>query len=354
MSEAPLFEKAFDYQALKRSYKQTQLAGRKFRKEAIVFDMARERNLVALWRDLKNQTYRPQGYITFSVFNPKERLIHAPRIRDKVAQFAAHKVLEEIYTPVYIKDSYAAQIEKGEHQAVDAVQHYMRLCQWKHGSGWILKLDVKKYFYSINRDILKQILRKKIKDPKFLWYLDITIDASPEGEKGLPLGCCTSQDFATLYLNELDQYAKRFLAIKWYVRYMDDVIAIFPTKEEAQETRDKFIAFLRDRLDLQANMDKTKIFPIAQGVNAYGCKIFTTHRLVRDSSKRAMKRRIKRMAQKVRSGEMTRKEVQTSVNSWLGHARHTNSYNLAKKIFRPYRYIKVEHKTHRFGRKAPE
>ena len=145
----------------------------------------------------------------------------------------------------------------------------MRYCKWKYGDAWILKMDVSKFFYSINRDILKQILRKKINDEKFLRLLDMIIDSSPEGEKGIPLGNVTSQDFANIYLNELDQYAKRFLGLKYYVRYMDDIIVVLPTKEEAQRAKESLTAFLNERLDLQTN-EKTKIFPVDQGVNAYG------------------------------------------------------------------------------------
>ncbi|MEA4827615.1 MAG: reverse transcriptase/maturase family protein [Clostridium sp.] len=346
-----LYEKAIDYKTLKESYKRTQQAQRKYRKEAIVFDMAREKNLVKLWRELKEEKYTPSDYIEFKVYEPKERLIHAPRIRDKIVQFAAHVVLQEVYYNRFIDSSYACLVERGTHKAVDKVQHNMRHCKWKYGEAWVVKMDVAKFFYSINRDILKQILRKKIKDDKFLNLLDKIIDSSPEGEKGIPLGNVTSQDFANIYMNEVDQYAKRFLGLKYYVRYMDDIIIVVPTKGEAQKAKEAITAFLNDRLDLQIN-DKTKIFPIEQGVNAYGFKIYTTHRLVRNSSKAAMKRRIKAMDRKVKNGELTEEYVQQCVNSWLGHARHSNSFNLSKKLFSKYNYIRVENENFIFGQKS--
>lgn len=349
MSKYPLFEKAIDYKNLKISYKQTQIAKRKYRKEAIIFDMARERNLVTLWKELKSETYKPQDYINFKIYEPKERIVNAPRIRDKIVQFAVHMVLREIYTPVFIDSSYACLLDKGAHRAVDKVQHNMRLCKWQHGGGWIVKVDIKKFFYSINRDILKKLLRKKIKDEKFLKLLDVIIDSSPEGERGIPLGNVTSQDFANIYLNEVDQFAKRYLGLKFYVRYMDDIIIVVPTREKAKEVLEKITQFIRDKLDMEIN-SKTKIFPIEQGVNAYGFKIFTTHRLVRNSSKAAMKRRIKAMDRKLKAVEIKQKDVQQSVNSWLGHARHSNSFNLSKKIFSKYKYVKVEHPDYYFGK----
>lgn len=350
------FERLCDWNALKHSYKQTQLGLRKFRREAILWDMERERNLVSLWRDIKHETYLPGKYIEFKVYEPKERLIQAPHIRDKIVEYAAHRILQDAYNPVFIKDSYACQDGKGTHDAVDAVQHYLRLCKWKHGEGWIIKLDVRKFFYSIDREVLKTLYRKKIKDAQMLRVLDAIVDSSPCGECGVPLGNATSQNFANITMNELDQYCKRWLGLKWYVRYMDDVIAVVPTREQAKEVLAKMVAFISERLHLEINEKKTKIFPLAQGVNAYGYKIYSTHRLIRDQSKRAMKRRLKAMTRKLRETPphqrlAYRRRISMSVNSWLGHARHSNSFNLAKKLFGKYRYIRVEHPDYYFGKR---
>lgn len=343
-----LYQKVYDFNNIRLSYKQILKGNKKFKNDTIIFDMCRERNLLKLWRELKNKEYQVGEYLRFKVFEPKERLVSAPRARDKIVQFAVHNVLQEVYEPVFIKTSFACLKNKGTHKAVENVQHDMRVCKWKHGGGWIIKIDVKKFFYSIDRDILKKLLRKKITDPDMLWILDLIIDSSPEGEKGIPLGNVTSQDFANIYLNEVDQFCKRYLGIKYYTRYMDDIVIVTPTKEEAQEHLKKITKFLNEKLNLETN-SKTKIFPLEQGVNAYGFKVWTTHRLLRDQSKRAMKRRIKVMDAKLKRGEIKEKDVQQTVNSWLGHARHSNSYNLAKKIFKNYPYIKVEGEM-KFGR----
>ncbi|WP_237716597.1 reverse transcriptase/maturase family protein [Brevibacillus sp. CF112] len=336
-----LYDQITDFKGLEKSYQQTQKGSRKFRRDAILFSMYAEMNLVTLWQKLKTGAYRVGPYIRFKVYEPKERWVSAPYITDKIVQFAAHVVLQRVYKPVFISDSYACLEGRGTHKAVKQVQHYMRLCKWKHGTGWVVKLDVAKFFYSIDRKILKRLLRKKINCPKTLWLLDQIIDSSPEGEVGLPLGNVTSQDFANIYLNELDQFVKRYLGIKWYIRYMDDVIAIVPTKAEAQELLKRMREFLKKHLRLDTNK-KTHTFPLEQGVNAYGFKIWTTHKLVRNQSKRAMKRRIKAMDKKLKAGIIKKKDVQQAVNSWLGHARHSNSHNLAKKVFNKYSYIKVE------------
>ena len=350
MSNYPLYEKLCSYTLLKYSYGKMLEGRRKYRKEAILFDMAREKNLIALWRDLKNETYRHGDYIRFDVTRPKARRVFAPRLRDKIVQYAVHTILWSVYCHIFISDTYACLIDRGAHRAVERVQHYIRKCQWQHGNCWIVKADIKKYFYTVDHDVLKKVYRKQIKDEKFLRLLDMIVDSSPEGDVGIPLGNVTSQDFAGIYLNELDQYVKRYLSVKYYVRYMDDFIIMVPTKEEAQRRLEQVTSFIQDRLRLQLNT-KTRIFPAEQGVNAYGFKIHATHTQVRSGSKADMKRRIKAMDRKYKAGEITFKPIQHSVNSWLGHARHSNSFNLATKIFAPYEYINVKHKKYRFGDK---
>lgn len=350
-----LYERIYDTKNLEESYKRTQSGNRKYRKEAIYFAMSKERKLRCLQKELEDRTYRPGSYIEFYVFEPKKRLVHAPHIRDKIVQFSIHTVLQGIYRSVFIKDSYACLEEKGTHEAVHRIQHYMRLAQWKYEEPYIVKIDVRKFFYSINRDILKTIYKKKIPESEqdFLRILNMIVDSSPEGEKGLPLGNVTSQDFANIYLNEIDQFCKRYLGLKWYVRYMDDICIIVKDRETARNVLAKIRTYAKDHLNLELN-EKTHIYPLAQGINTLGFRIHTTHLEVRNSSKAAMKRRIKKIDEKVQSGRLTKKQAQQAVNAWLGHARHSNSYNLAKKIFEKYDYIQIEDKDWKFGDISPK
>ena len=350
-----LYERIYDTKNLEESYKRTQSGNRKYRKEAIYFAMSKERKLRCLQKELEDRTYRPGSYIEFYVFEPKKRLVHAPHIRDKIVQFSIHTVLQGVYRPVFIKDSYACLEDKGAHEAVHRIQHYMRLAQWKYEEPYIVKIDVRKFFYSINRDILKTIYRKKIPESEqdFLRILDMIVDSSPEGEKGLPLGNVTSQDFANIYLNEVDQFCKRYLGLKWYIRYMDDICIVVKDRETARDVLAKIRTYVKDHLDLELN-EKTHIYPLAQGINTLGFRIHTIHLEVRNSSKAAMKRRIKKIDEKVQSGRLTKKQAQQSVNAWLGHARHSNSYNLAKKIFEKYDYIQIEDKDWKFGDISPK
>ena len=337
-----LYEQIISFKNLEYAFTQVTKGGRKYRKDAILFSMALDKNLVKLWHDLKWGDYRVGEYIRFKVYEPKERWVSAPRVRDKIVQFATHHIIKHVYENVFISDSYACLDGRGTHAAVDSVQRDMRIAAREFTDPWIVSVDVSKFFYSIDREILKRVLRKKIKCAKTLWLLDAIINSSPEGESGIPLGNVTSQDFANIYLNEIDQYTKRHLGVRYYTRYMDDMIAVVDGKFAAQCLKEEMCNFLIDRLNMVANPKKSQIFPLAQGVNAYGYKIWTTHRLVRDSSKKAMKRRIKKMDSKLGDGEIELAEVQQAINSWLGHARHSNSYNLVKKVFKKYPYITIE------------
>ncbi|MEK5069829.1 RNA-directed DNA polymerase [Sporosarcina sp. FSL K6-1508] len=337
-----LYNKIISFKNLEYAFSQVTKGDRKYQKDAILFSMLLDKNLVDLWHDLKWGKYQVGEYIRFEVYEPKRRWVSAPRVRDKVVQYATHHIIKHVYANVFISDSFACLEERGTHAAVHSVQRDMRIVEREFLEPWIVSVDVSKFFYSIDREILKKILRKKIKCAKTLWLLDRIIDSSPEGETGIPLGNVTSQDFANIYLNEIDQYVKRHLGIRYYTRYMDDMIAVVEGKDAAQALKAAMCLFLRDRLNLIENPKKSQIFPLAQGVNAYGYKIWTTHRLVRDQSKRAVKRRIKAMNRKLENGEIELHDVKQSVNSWIGHARHSNSYNLTKKIFAPYSYVKIE------------
>ena len=345
------------------AYKTALRGSRKFTREAVLYDLYSEVNNVRLWRDLKKiektrqagvSEYTPGKYRHRIIMEPKERSLHIPPLRDKIVQLVIHQELQTLFRPVFVNRSFACMYGKGPIRAAFNVQHDMRVARMKWGDeATVIKIDVRKFFYSIDRSVLKQIIAKRFKKLKkkypekyedflrFYRLLCKVIDSSPEGERGIPLGNVSSQDFANIYLNELDQFCIRFLGATLYTRYMDDVVVIAPNKEIAREWLAKIKVFLQERLHLETNQ-KTKIFYVRQGVNAYGFKIKATHLLLRTESKRREKRRIKRMMEKLQEGTITKAAIVQSVNSWLGFARWACAYNLAKKIFAPYRFIKTE------------
>ncbi len=359
------YEDAVGWERIEEGYKQALRGKRKYTREAVTYDLLSEVNNVELWRALtaievrpdpaqRQKEYRPGPYRHKTITEPKTRSLNIPQLRDKIVQLAIHEELQSIFRPVFVDRSFACQYGRGPIRAAFNVQHDMRVARMKWGEdAAVIKLDVKKYFYSIDRQVLKQLLVKRFKKLKkkrpelyedllrFHRLLCKVIDSSPEGETGIPLGNVSSQDFANIVLNEVDQYCIRFLGVKLYTRYMDDIIIIAPSKETAREWLAKIRQFVKERLHLDLN-SKTKIFYLRQGVNAYGYKIKATHLELRTTSKRREKRRVKAMIAKLREGKKTREEIQQEVNSWLGFARWASAYNLAKKIFAPYRWIKVE------------
>lgn len=335
-----LFDQIFNLNNLELAYKKSLEANGKYKKEALQFQRNEVVNLLNLQRLIYERKYKFQGYTSFTVYEPKERVINAPHYRDKIVQLAMNEILKDIFNPSFIRDSYACIEEKGTHKAVEQVQKNLKKGYWEYGEeAYIVKVDVRKFFYTIDRDLLKRIYRKKIKDNDVLWILDEIIDSGAEvDEVGLPLGNTLSQLCANVYMNELDQYCKRYLGYKYYVRYADDIVIVSPNKDKAQEAKQLCISFLEERLNMQANPKKTQIFPINQGVNCFGFKIYRTHKLLRDDSKKKIKRKIKKMPHLIAEGRMTVEKANQMLGSWCGHASYGSTANFLRSILirRPY------------------
>jgi retron-type reverse transcriptase len=355
------YEQVVGYDKIEAAYKRTLRGKHKFKKEAVLYDMCRERNNVQLWRELRTDAqtgrieYRPRAYHSITIYEPKERLLNIPKLRDKIVQLVIHEEIQNLFRPVFVDRSFACQYGKGSIRAAFSVFHDMRVAQWKWGEdAFVVKLDIRKFFYSIDREVLKKLIRKRMKELKkkhpelskdfdrFLTLLDIVIDSSPEGKRGIPLGNVSSQDFANVYLNEVDQLCLRHLGIRHYTRCADDIVIVAPNRATAKRWLLEIVAFIRKRLHIEINKKKTKLYPLKQGVNAYGFKIKTTHLELRTESKRKAKRRVKKMGEKVKAGELSKEKFIQDTQSWLGFARWASAYTLCLKIFAPYPYIKVE------------
>lgn len=340
------FSKIVNEYNLYRAYRKALKGKNKYTKEAIWFSRDETYNLEALRRSLIDGTYQFDGYMRFTVYEPKERIIDAPHFKDKIVQLAINNILKEIYNPCFIYDSYASIDNKGTHKCVDRIQHFIRKAKWQYGEdAYIIKVDIRKFFYSIDRDILKSFLPKKIKCEKTLRLIYHIIDSAEAiDELGLPLGNTLSQICANIYLNKLDQYCKRKLSLKYVVRYMDDVIIVVENKEKAREINSLVSSFVRQELNLVCNEDKTKIFPINQGVNAIGFKIHATHRLLRNDSKKTIKRKAKKIRHLLINGKMTKEKAEQIFNSWIGHAKHGNSRNFIQQLLKRNNYIYMDKK----------
>lgn len=208
------------------------------KKEIIKFEQNLESNLISIYDKLLNLTYTPSKYREFTIYEPKERLIKALPIKDRVIhQWYVEEFLKPYMVPKFINDTYACIIGRGTHKSYQKIKHYMRCMRKIYGDYYIIKLDIKKYFFSIDRETLYNILKKNFKDKKFLKLTKIII--GDFSEKGISIGNYTSQYFANIYLNELDHYIKFDLRIKCYCRYMDDFVILVKDKKSAKEVLKK-------------------------------------------------------------------------------------------------------------------
>lgn len=194
-----------------------------------------------------------------------------------------------------------------------------------------MKMDVAKFFQNIDKDILLKLLLRKIKDENLIW-LTKEIIYSNEGKKNLPIGNYTSQIFANIYLNEIDQYIKHKLKIKYYSRYLDDSVILVKTKVEAKFALEKIRKYLLNNLDLQLNK-KTQIFKNKQGVNYCGYKINEYRLKIRDKGKRKLKKKIKGLKYRVKICEISYKEAHKYLAGHMGYIKIANVKNLTDKLF---------------------
>lgn len=300
------------------------------RNEVIVFEYYVERNVVKLVDTITNGSYRIGNYKEFKVYEPKERLIKALPFEDRVVhQWFVHEFLITYVVPKFIYDSYACLEGKGTHEAVNRLEYFMYKAKLEYKDYYVLKMDIKKFFYSIDPNILFELLKKYFKD-KALLELSSKLIFCEEDELGIAIGNYTSQYFANIYLNELDQFVKHKLRVRYYLRYMDDFILLVKNKEIAKEIFHQIEKFLKEKLNLELN-HKSKYFPHSMGIDFCGYRVFNTHKLVRVRSKKQMRGRIRYWNKLYAEDNLNVKDVVQSFTAWRGHIKHANSYNLYNK-----------------------
>ena len=325
------YDKRLTYESLMIAHFKSR-KGKGYRKEVINFNLKQEEYIMWLYEELKNMTYKHGGYQTFYITEPKLRKIEKSRYIDRIVhRWLVDNFLEPLFVPTFINTSYACLKNRGMHKAAKYVQSSMRKAKINWDNYYILKMDISKYFDSIDKNILLNILQRKIKDPKVMWLIK-EILFSQSREKGLEIGNYTSQMFGNIYLNEQDQFVKHKLHIKYYARYLDDSVAIVKTKEEAKFALEKISLFLESKLKLKLNK-KTQIFKGKQGVNFCGYKINEYRMKLRDKGKRKLKKKVKTLTNKIYNGEMTSKEARKYLAGHLGYIKHADVNNLINKLF---------------------
>jgi retron-type reverse transcriptase len=303
---------------------------KRYTKEVLKFSANLEEELLILQEELTTDTYRTGAYRNFKVYEPKKREISALPFRDRVVHHAICRVIEPLFEKKFIKDSYACRVRKGTHAGSDRLMEFLRRAKRTWGRVYCLQADISKFFYSVDHQVLKEIIRRTIRCRNTVRLLDEIID-STGGGKGLPIGNLTSQLFANVYLNELDHFIKEHLKVQLYIRYLDDFVLLDPDKVRLRMWRGEIEQLLNNRLFLSFNA-KTSIFPITQGVDFLGYRTWVTHRLLRKRSIIGMKRKLKYLAKLYAMNQKTLKEIHAVIASWLGHAKHADGHGVAKRV----------------------
>lgn len=325
------FDKYLTYDNLMKAHTLSR-KGKNYKKEVILFNLKQEEYIQWLYEQLKNGTYQHGGYRVFYITEPKPRKIEASRYIDRIVhRWIVDSFLEPYFMNQFISTSYACIKNRGMHTATIEVQKAMQHCSRTWGEYYILKMDIRKYFQNIHKDILMTILQKKIKEEK-LEALIRNIIYSTEGVKGIPIGNYTSQIFANIYLNEIDHYIKRELKIHYYFRYMDDSVLFVKTKAEAKQALHQIETYLKEHLDLELNA-KTQIFKSKQGVNFCGYKINEYRIKLRTRGKKAIKKKIKTLTRHIQEGNLTTKEAVKYISGHLGYMKIANTKQLEEKLF---------------------
>lgn len=301
--------------------------GKRKKRGVAVFELHLEENLFNLHEELSNKTYKHNPYEDFYVCDPKRRHIHKASVRDRVMHQALFRVLCQTFDKHFIYDSYSSRNDKGTHKGVNRLQGSIRKVSrnWKK-TVWILKCDVRKFFDSIDHDILREFIVERVKDADILWLVDI-IFASFEKEKGkgLPLGNVTSQLFANIYLNELDQFIKHTLKAKHYFRYCDDFVIVHSEKSFLESSKVKIEEFMGEKLHLILHPDKVEIRKVSQGVDFLGYVILSHAVVLRTKTKRRISRKIKEGVLLYNKKQISQRTFNSILNSYIGVFFHSKS-----------------------------
>lgn len=309
------------------------------------FEYELEENLTRLQNELENKTYQPGKYFSFHIYDPKPRLISAAPFRDRVVHHALCQIIEPLFERRFIFDSYACRVGKGTHAAVNRAQEFAR--QYPY----VLKLDLEHFFPSIDVAILRQHLAHVLADKEAMWLIDQILnggagvnssEAPPlyfPGDdlfaalrpRGLPIGNLTSQFWANVYLNPLDQFIKRELKCHGYVRYVDDLLLFASDKPTLHQWRKRAIEFAAT-LRQHFHENEAMVFPVRTGIPFLGWRVYPTHRLLKRRSGVAFQRRLKKLCVQLAEGEISLERVALSVNGWLAHAQHGDTYGLRRAV----------------------
>ncbi|GAX60889.1 RNA-directed DNA polymerase [Candidatus Scalindua japonica] len=290
-----------------------------------------ENEIIDIEQELLEKRYNPRPYSTFMVHDPKVRMICAADFRDRVVHHAVCSAIGPIFERSLIFDTYACRIAKGSHRAIKRAQYFSRRYHY------FLKLDVRKFFDTIDHKILKNMVRRKIKDDDLLRLIDTFIDHPvpwTEPGRGIPIGNLTSQHFANFYLSGLDHYVKEQLQIEGYIRYMDDSVLFADEKYTLWDAKNRIESYLSSELGLKLKGNSVIVAPGSQGLSFLGFRIFPGIIRIQRQGWRRFRRKVQRRNEDLANDMLDIEEWTDSMQSMTGHLRNAATRNLRDAFFK--------------------
>ncbi len=293
--------------------------GKRKRKDVLDFERNLMTNIISLYSDLSSFNYKHSKYQAFKISDPKPRDIHKASVRDRLLHHAIYRKLYAYFDRKFILDSYSCRNRKGTHKAINRFRNFHFKCSKNNTrTCWVLKCDIRKFFASIDHDILIRILDSYISDKNLVTLLK---DIIRSFHAGLPLGNLTSQLFVNIYMNMFDHFVKRELEVLYYIRYADDFLFLSKDRKELEFILQKVTGFLKESLHLSLNLKKVHISTYSSGIDFLGWVHFPHHRTLRTVTEKRMKRRLHEINNPATKA------------SYIGLLSHGDTYSLSKEIF---------------------
>lgn len=328
-----LYEHIYDIDNLRKAHKNAR-RGKGWYHEVKMINNDPDKYLIDLQQSLINKTYSTSDYITFMRTEGRKNreIFKLPYYPDRICQWAIIQVIEKYFINYVTADTYSAIPRRGIHQALQKICRAVN--NDTDGTMYCLKLDVNKYYPSVNHKILKSILRRIFKDKDLLWLLDEIID-STEGDTGIPIGNYMSQWFGNIYLARFDHWVKEAIGIKYYYRYMDDIVILHNSKEFLHNLLISINDYFAKELSLRVK-DNWQVFPTAvRGIDYLGYRIFPGYCLLRKSTLKNMKNKIKNINKNIAAGKGMNHNQWCSLNSYLGWLIWCDGFRLVCKYIAP-------------------
>ena len=329
-----LYHKIYDLDNLRVAHKNAK-QGKGFYKEVKMVDSNLDKYLYDLQKTLIDKTYHTSEY---EIFDRKEgqkirKIYKLPYFPDRICQWALMQVIEPVLLKNLTRDTYSAIPNRGIHAGLKKIRGDIK--NDEKGCMYCLKFDIRKYYPSIDHELLKQKYARLIKDKDALWLINEIID-STDGDKGIPIGNYLSQWSGNIFLSDFDHFIKEQMKIKYYYRYMDDVVILHSSKVYLHDLRLVICEYLESiKLEMK---DNWQIFPTyTRGVDFLGYRIFKGFTLLRNATTKAMKKKMRKIYNKAKYGLISYSEY-CAINSYVGWLKWCDSFRLYLTYIKPLRY----------------